>query len=140
MARTGTTTHDGAGGRTALLGFLWLGWVLLPPVLLAWSELSTWTLYGEPVPPEEERRAFLWALAALALAVGLPLLGLCLTVGTGSRGSPVAFGVALALGIAVAGLVLHTHQAQQPGPADPVDRGGGACQEHSGGDNRCPGG
>jgi hypothetical protein len=134
------TTTDAAGGRTVLLGFLWLGWVLLTPAVLLWSELRTWTLYREPVPPEVERQSFLWAMAGVVLAVGLPLLGLCLTAGTGRRVSAAAFAVALVAGLGAAVPVLELHREHLPGRSVLVDPGGRACQEHSGGDTRCPGG
>jgi hypothetical protein len=140
MDTAATTTDDAAGGRTVLLGFLWLGWVLLPPGFFVWGTLRTWSLFGQPVPPDLEQEAFSWVLAAVALAVGLPLIGLCLTVGTGRRVSAVAFAVALVAGLLVAGLVLESHPAARPVPEVPAERTGVVCQEHSGGDTRCPGG
>lgn len=53
----GAPTTDRCGGRTLVLGCLWLGWVLLPSGFLLWGGLMTWGHYGQPVPPELEQEA-----------------------------------------------------------------------------------
>ena len=140
MTRAGTTTDDPAGTGTAVLVLLWIGWVILPPVLLVGSLLSTWNLYGEPPSPGQEQQASVWGAAAAGLALGLPLLGIWLSARADRSGSALAFAVALTLGVLAVGLVAHLLQAPEPRSAVPVDRGPVGCQEHSGGDTRCPGG
>ena len=127
--------HEHRGPGAALVG-----WLLLTPFLLAGSPASTWHLYGEPPSPAEEQQAFLWGLAAAGVALVLPLLGLWLSVGAGRGGSAVCFTIALTVGLALSGLVLAGDGRDEGRSAIPVDRGPVGCQEHSGGDTRCPGG
>ena len=140
MARAGTTTGQAEGRRTAILVLLWLGWVLLTPFLALGSLLATWDLYVEPPAPADGQQALVLGLAAVGVAVLVPLLGLWLSVRAGRRGSAVCFSIAATVGLALGGLVLVGDGDPGPRSAVPVDRGGGACQEHSGGDTRCPGG
>jgi hypothetical protein len=70
-------------------------------------------------------------------AIGIPAAGLVVSWWTTRQRNAVAFGVALAIGLLLAVPVLDSIPAPQPTPDAPVHH---VCQEHSGGDNRCPGG
>lgn len=94
--------------------------------------------FGETATPEEvaESRRLL-NLAAMIGAV-VPLVGLLLALWVRRRGVLAYFVVLLVFGSLFAGLVgLDELRRWVPAPSD---YGPGGCQEHSGGDNRCPGG
>jgi hypothetical protein len=55
-------------------------------------------------------------------------------------GSATAFGCAAALGLIAAGVLVLGTARPEPRSAIPFHDPGGACQEYSGGDTRCPGG
>ena len=94
--------------------------------------------FGESATPEElaESRRLLRLAAVIGPAV--PLVGLLLALWVRRRGVVIYFVVLLVLGSLFAGLVGFDELGRwEPAPVDPGPRG---CQEHSGGDNRCPGG
>jgi hypothetical protein len=119
---------------------LWTAWVPVPAGLVIAALGSLLTFFGElPTDAERADARRLLVLAAV-VAVAIPVVGLVLALRIRRRGSATAFGCALAVGV-VAGLVLIAGTAPRvPRSAVPTPRPGGACQEHSGGDTRCPGG
>jgi uncharacterized membrane protein len=117
------------------LGFAWLvgtGYVVLVGIG------ETLHFLGETATPEEvaeSRRLF--GLAAV-LAVTVPLAGLLLCLSVRRKRFGILFAVLLLLGSTFAGFVaLDAYRSRPPAP---VEQGPRACQESSGGDNRCPGG
>jgi hypothetical protein len=93
------------------------------------------------VPTDAERAAARQKfVTAAVLAMAVPLAGVVLSVRGRRSGSTTAFAVAGAVGLVLAGLVVLGTAEPEPRSAIPVRDPGGACQEHSGGDTRCPGG
>jgi hypothetical protein len=71
--------------------------------------------------------------------VGVPLLGLGLSLRGRRRISATTFGGAGLVGLILSAVVVwHFWTTVHPVQSPVYERGG--CQEHSGGDNRCPGG
>jgi hypothetical protein len=140
--------HDVAGpvrssgpARTspAALVLIWVAWVLVPPLLVFRAAITSAAFFGEePTAAERSQSATLYLVAA-ALAVGLPFVGLLLTWRS-RKVAAACFGVALLVAaIPVALLLAEAYRdadLSRPAP----DPGPPVCQEHSGGDNRCPGG
>jgi hypothetical protein len=122
---------------SAALLLIWLTWVLVPPLLLFGGAVTSAPFFGEqPTAADRSQSAALY-LVATVLALGLPFVGLLLTWRT-RRVAAVCFGVALAVVAIPVALLLGRGDAGLDGPV-PV-QGPPVCQEHSGGDNRCPGG
>jgi hypothetical protein len=121
---------------TALLALLWVAWVLVPIGLVLASIGTVLTFLGDLPTPAERAQADRLLVAAVVVAVAVPLLGVLVSVCSDRRASAAAFGVALALGLVAA---VPVAEDLAPEPAAPQQSGGG-CQEHSGGDTRCPGG
>jgi hypothetical protein len=67
------------------------------------------------------------------------MLGLLVSVHARRQGSTTAFGVAVALGLIGAVVVVAGTARPAPRSAIPRHDPGGACQEYSGDGNRCPG-
>ena len=124
---------------TALLVLLWVGWVLVPLGLAAAAVASVLTFFGDSPTAAEEAAANRYLLGAVLVAIAIPFAGLLVSAWNDRRASAVAFSLALAVGLVLAVPVLHT-VAPDPAPSAIPPHSGGACQEHSGGDNRCPGG
>jgi hypothetical protein len=76
-----------------------------------------------------------WAATA---AVTLPLVGVLLAAIARRKAPAIIFGIALLLSTVVVGYGLANEARHQPTPAPTNDHT--ICQEHSGGDNECPGG
>jgi hypothetical protein len=122
---------------SAALLLIWLAWVLVPPLLLFGGAMTSAPFFGEqPTPADRSQSAALYLVAAV-LALGLPFVGLLLTWRT-RRVAAACFGAALAVVAIPVALLLGRGDAGLDGPVP--DQGPPVCQEHSGGDTRCPGG
>jgi hypothetical protein len=133
-----TSTRNGR--VTAVLVLIWLAWVLAPLLLAGAAVASGISFLGEQPTAAELAQADRLFVAAALTAVCLPLAGILLSAWRDRRASAAAFAVALGVALLASVPALH---AVTPGPAPsaiPTHSGGGACQEHSGGDTRCPGG
>ena len=129
-----------ASQTTGWFVLLWLAWVLVPAYLFVAAVTSVPLFTGEqPTAAEEAQADRLLLLAALA-AVAIPVVGLIMSLRARRQGSAAAFVLAGGLSLIAAGLLVVGMAKQQPRSAIPSRDPGGACQEHSGGDNRCPGG
>jgi hypothetical protein len=109
-------------------------------VLAAAAVASLMTFLGDQVTAAQERRSEHLLVAAVVVAVVVPLVGLAVALWARRRGQTTAFGVAAAIAALGAAALLTAGSQEAPRSVIPSDRGGGGCQEHSGGDNRCPGG
>jgi hypothetical protein len=123
-----------------LLPLLAAAWVVAVPVLALEAFGQSVAFFGEsPTAAELAATERLLEIAA-AVAVGLPLLGLVVALAIRSRGGTWTFVVLLVLGLAFALIVgWNVHLRHRNDPPAPVPRVT-TCQEHSGGDTRCPGG
>ena len=123
-----------------LLPLLGAAWFVAVPALVLDGFGQSLTFFGESATAAELAATERLLETAAAVAVGLPLLGLALAFAIRSRGGGWTFAVLLVLGLAVALLVgwnVHLRHRNDPPPPSPPITG---CQEHSGGDTRCPGG
>ena len=121
----------------AVLVLIWLAWVLVPPLLVFGGAIGAAPFFGEQPTAAERSQATTLYLVAAVLALGLPLLGLVLSWRT-RRVAAACFGAALVVALVPVGLLL-AEEVRGAGTYAP-DPGPPVCQEHSGGDNRCPGG
>jgi hypothetical protein len=103
---------------------------------LAWRGFATgWLAATEPDVLLSGR----YWIAGLVVAPGLPVVGLVLAGLTRSWVGAVVFAVLLVFGLLLdlwLGPDLYRARRPDPTPQSRVT----VCQEHSGGDNRCPGG
>jgi len=133
------STSTAASGTTGWFVLLWLAWVLVPAGLVAAALGSLLTFFGElPTEAEQAEARRLFVLAAV-VAVAIPVVGLILSLRTRRQGS-AAFMFAGGIAFVAAVLLVVGMAKQEPRSAIPSRDPGGVCQEHSGGDNRCPGG
>lgn len=114
-------------------------------LVLIWTAFGlVFTLAGGTLATgAEQQLARRLALAACAVAVGGPVLGFALAVRAEDRVGRWTFVVMATVGLAVAAVVavgfgLPGQYAADPTPQPSSTRS--VCQEHSGGDNWCPGG
>jgi hypothetical protein len=136
----GVQTSTRRNGRlTAVLVLLWVAWVLAPLLLAGAALASVLTFFGEQPSPADQAQADRLLVAAALTAVVLPLAGVLLSALRDRRASAAAFAVALGIGLLASVPVLREVGPDRAPSAIP-SHSGGACQEHSGGDNRCPGG
>jgi hypothetical protein len=139
-ARPSRPNPAAAGSTTGWFVLLWLAWVVVPVGLFMAALGSLLTFLGElPTEAEEAQATRLLVLAAVA-AVAIPATGLIMSLRAGRQGSAAAFVVAGGLSLVGAVLLVVGMAQSEPGSAVPVHDPGGACQEYSGGDTRCPGG
>jgi hypothetical protein len=134
--------HDpaAANGTTGWLVLLWTAWVLVPAGLVVAAMGSLLSFFGElPTEAEQADARRLFVLAGVT-AAAIPVVGLIVSLRARRQASATAFGCAAALGLLAAGVLAVGTVRPVPGSAVPVHDLGGACQEHSGGDTRCPGG
>lgn len=134
-----STTPRGRTRITAVLVLLWVAWVLVPLGLAVTAFLSVLTFFGEQPTAAEKDHAARLLVAAVLTAVAIPVLGILLSARTDRRKSAVAFCIALSLGLLSSVPVFVAIESDREPSAVPSHSGGG-CQEHSGGDTRCPGG
>jgi hypothetical protein len=124
---------------SAALVLIWLAWVLAPPLLVLGGAVGSAPFFGQQPTAAERAQSTTLYLVAAALALGLPFAGLVLTWRT-RKVAAACFGAALVV-VAVPVALLLGPELGNAGPAGPSpDPGPPVCQEHSGGDNRCPGG
>jgi len=110
-------------------------WVVASVVLLLWAAEPTLTFLGDIATVEE--RALHESRLALAFAGStlLAVAGLALGIRGRRPGWGVVFGTIL-LAIGAAWVAVYEPVGSPP----PADDGPRPCVEHSGADNRCPGG
>jgi hypothetical protein len=134
---TSTAPDRSGSGTPALLALLWVGWFLVPPVLFLAAMAQMPWFSAESPTVAQEAAADRYLVAAVLAAIAVPLIGVVVSLRTARGVHAVVFGVALTIGALLAVPVLGEAQDDRwnpDAPARPV------CQEHSGGDNRCPGG
>ena len=138
MAGTAGAPPNQAGARRRAPWFafvvLFLLWIVASVVLLLWAAEPTLTFLGDIATAEEHAlhdSRLTWAFVGSTV---LALVGLALGIGGRRPGWAVVFVVALLL----VGAAWVAENAQ--GAAPPPDDGPMPCVEHSGDDNRCPGG
>ncbi|MGY1857446.1 hypothetical protein [Modestobacter sp. SYSU DS0290] len=131
-------------GAGVLLGLLALAWVVVPTVLvlgIAWDAVS-WAgslPFAGNTTWHEQAVAHERAVWATVVGAGVPLVGVVLGL-VWRRGALVAVsGIAAAAGLA-GGFTLLRLVSPSEAPAPVPDNRPPVCQEHSGGDTRCPGG
>ena len=131
---------SGSANTTGWFVLLWVAWVLVPLGLAGSALGNLLTFFGELPTDAEEAQARQLFLLAAAVAVAIPVVGLIMSLRAGRQGSAAAFVVAGGLSLLAAVAVVVGTAPEEPRSAIPSHQPGGACQEHSGGDNRCPGG
>jgi hypothetical protein len=138
-----------AGGcwLPAVLGLLGIVWALGAPYLTLGWMFSGAPLFGEQPTAAEVAQAHRYLLGALACGFLVPIAGLSLALLSGHKLAAVVFAGALGLSVLAAGELgllsrdsLRSLRDQLVPPTSTSVRGPIPCQEHSGGDNRCPGG
>jgi len=122
---------------------VWVGWAVLPVTLL-WLAATAWAVGRALLHAGGEVSDAFWSgsyggisvrshiLVAVVIAVGPPVLGMAIALGW--RRPPKT--VLLAAGVVLLGLGLIFVVASADDTPAPEHR---VCQEHSGGDNVCPG-
>lgn len=138
MAGTGNPTPNPTRTRRptpwSVLVALFLLWVVGSVVLLLWAAEPTLSFLGDVATAEERalhESRLGWAFVGSSV---LAAAGLVLAIGGRRPGWAVVFGLALL----VVGAAWAAETAQ--GSTPPSGDGPAPCVEHSGGDNRCPGG
>jgi hypothetical protein len=126
-------------GSTGWLVLIWTAWVLVPAGLFL-SAMGTLLTFLGDLPTEAERaEADRLIVLAGVTACAIPVIGLLVSLRARRQGSATVFGAAAALGLVLAVATLVGTAEPAPRSAVPRHDPGGACQELSGGDNRCPG-
>ncbi|WP_116450948.1 hypothetical protein [Blastococcus litoris] len=123
---------------SAALVLIWLAWLLVPPLVVFGGAIGAAPLFGEQPTAAERSQASTLYLVASALALGLPLLGVLLTWRTRKVAAACFAAAMIVVAVPVAVLLAEEFRGGFNGPAP--DSGPPVCQEHSGGDTRCPGG
>jgi hypothetical protein len=139
-----------AGGGCLLGGvfaLLVLAWGLGTPVLAYGAMIASAPFFGEQPTAEELAQTHRLLLGALACGVLVPLAGVALALWSRRKAAAIGFAAALVISLlagTAAGLVSKdAARMVRDGLLPPTSTsvpGPGGCQEHSGGDNRCPGG
>ncbi|MFC3688198.1 hypothetical protein [Aquipuribacter hungaricus] len=127
------------GTRRWARALLWLPavvWFVGTPLLVLHHLGQSLTFFGEQLSPQEVAAARVTLVWAAVCSAGAPVAGLALAGLARSSRALRLYGVAVVLGcmpgLFWAALVDH----RTPTPVERVT----TCQEHSGGDTRCPGG
>jgi hypothetical protein len=130
-----------------LLSLLGVVWALGTPVLGYGWMFAAAPLFGEQPTAAELAQAHRLLLGALACGFLVPFVGLSLAALSGRKLVALAFAGALGLSLLAAGELgllsrdsLRSLRDQLTPPTSTSVRRPIPCQEHSGGDNRCPGG
>lgn len=115
-----------------------LMWIIGTPVCLLYALSRSLTLFGQPASEENARAVTVALVLAGVCCLAAPVVGLVLAHRAGSSGGKWLYAIATGLGVLpfvgmVALLSTHGSDLQPTEPAPWV------CQEHSGGDNSCPG-
>lgn len=111
-------------------------WVLVSPVLIVTGFFKTVSFWSAP-NPEHAAGVNLMTAGAICF-VAAPFLAAIITARTRRPKAPVIFGVGAFLGLFLVVFVLGGSQPKGPPAREPLPSG--YCVEHSGGDNKCPGG
>jgi hypothetical protein len=130
-----------------LFGLLAVAWAFGTPVLgYSWMFAAA-PLFGDQPTAAELAHAHRFLLGTLACGFLVPCVGLLLAALSGRRWAAAAFAGALGLSLLAAGTLgllsrdsLRSLRDELAPPTSTSVRGPLPCQEHSGGDNRCPGG
>ena len=122
----------------ATLVLIWLAWVVVPPLLVFGGAIGAAPFLGEQPTAAEQSQATTLFVVAAVLALGLPLLGVVLTWRT-RKAAAACFGAAVIV-VSIPLALLLAPEFRGDGGGSTLDHGPPVCQEHSGGDNRCPGG
>jgi hypothetical protein len=141
--------HPAVGGclLQVLLGLLGMIWALGTPVLgYSWMFAAA-PLFGDQPTAAELAQAHRLLLVTLACGFLMPSVGLLLAALSGRRWAALAFAGALGLSLLAAGQLgllsrdsLRSLRDELTPPTSTTVRRPIPCQEHSGGDTRCPGG
>jgi hypothetical protein len=139
----------GAGGGCLLgvFGLLGIVWAFGTPTLAyAWMFAAA-PLFGEQPTAAELAQAHRFLLGTLACGFLVPFVGLLLAALSGRKVAALVFVGALGVSVLAAGALgllsrgsLRSLRDELAPPTSTSVRRPIPCQEHSGGDNRCPGG
>jgi len=127
-------------GTAGWFVLLWLGWVLVPAVLVVQALGTLLTFFGELPTAAEEAEARRLLVIAAVVGVAIPVVGLIMSLRARRQRSAAAFAVAGTIAFFAFVVVVVGTAPEEPRSAIPSRDPAGACQEHSGGDTRCPGG
>jgi predicted exporter len=134
----GPATKTGRPWLELAVAALVVGALLVTPYLALQAFASGFTFMGTPTA-ERLAAAKRYSTAALLVGTIVPIVGITATAYTGQRGLRWLFGIVLTITL-IGGLAWAEHLSDErrlpPAPSGPP----AGCQEHSGGDNRCPGG
>jgi len=140
------STDRASSSRTVVVAvatpLLVLAWLIVPAYLVFGAAVAGAAWLGEQPSPAEQAQAVRLLWAAAAAAIGFPLIGFVIGMWARRPGLLWAFGVMTALGLVAAAVVLEPQlrDAREAWQQQQYSRSPVHCQEHSGGDNRCPGG
>ena len=143
--------HDPAAGGGCLLelllGLLGSAWALGTPVLAYGWMFAAAPLFGEQPTAADLAQAHRFLLGTLACGFLVPFVGLSLAALSRRRTAAVLFAGAFGLSVLAAGALgllsrdsLRSLRDELVPPTSTSVPRPTVCQEHSGGDNRCPGG
>ena len=127
------------GWAVPTVALLTVAWLLVTPVLAIGSLTELWTFLGEQPTAADHDRAQRRALLATLVAAGCPAAAWVVGARWQRGAVQALFAVGAVSGL-VGGLLLYGMVSPESPPAPLRDEGPRICQEHSGGDNRCPGG
>jgi hypothetical protein len=130
-----------------VLGLLGAAWALGTPVLAFAAMFASAPFLGEQPTAAETAQSHRMLLGALACGILVPLVGAVLGLGSGRKLAAVVFAAALGISLLAAAATgflsrdsLRTFRDELLPPTSTSVPRPVPCQEHSGGDNRCPGG
>ncbi len=131
--------RDAARATTLARALLWVPgvvWLAGTPLLFVLAVAQSLTFLGEQVSPEQQRATTVGLIWAAVFCAGAPIVGFVVAGLARSRRALRLYGVAIVIGL-LPGLYWTAQvDARNPPPVERVS----TCQEHSGGDTRCPGG
>lgn len=110
------------------------------PLLTLQALLDTASLLGEQTDVADHAAQHHDVGVAVAVSAAVVVVGLVLAVQARSDAAATAFAVLVLPTLVLALLWVGTTPAPTPGAPVRSEARQGACQEHSGGDTRCPGG
>lgn len=131
--------RDTGRATTLTRAVLWLPgvvWLAGTPLLFVLAVAQSVTFLGEQVSPEQQRATAVGLVWAAVCCAGAPMVGFGVAGLARSGRALRLYGVAVVIGLLPV-LYWGAHvDARNPPPVERVS----TCQEHSGGDTRCPGG